>query len=41
MEKLWPIQFYANGELNAWGDLTDQQITLITKLIKELGGDLE
>ena len=37
----WQIQFYANGELNAWGELTDTDIQLITALIKRLGGETE
>lgn len=25
-ESTWPVEFYANGELNGWGELTEDQI---------------
>ena len=36
MSYKWNIDFYANGELNTSGELTSEQIKLVTKYIDEL-----
>lgn len=33
---LWNVEWYANGELNAWGKLTDEQIKTVTSLVMAL-----
>ena len=36
MSYKWNIDFYANGELNASGELTSEQIKLVVKIIDTL-----
>lgn len=35
-DTLWNVEWFANGELDANGRLTDEQIQAITKMIKAL-----
>lgn len=33
-ESTWPVRLVANGEINAVGDLTEEQIVAVTNLIE-------
>lgn len=35
-ESTWPVQFIANGEYQAFANLTEKQIQLITRIIEQL-----